>query len=221
MNGFGSSLASRILFVLVGVGVAVIGLVILIFAIDPTVVYGAVSRLVVSDDRLEPGAFIYVLNGRIEPRVAYAARLYDRGLAPRILIPQTREMARRPDRPLSNLIAAEIVAMGVPESAVAIVPFDGGVVDTRDEGRALRQYLEAEPVGRVIVVTMDYHSARARRTLTQELRGLDVELSMAGASDPRLFTPEDWWTTPRGRETYLGELVKLAGTVILGIIPWI
>lgn len=183
--------------------------------VRPASVYGVITGIVVVDDPLRPSDMIYVLNGRVGTRAAEAAEVFHGGFAPNIRLAHTREMARRPDRPLSELIAAEIVERNVPGEAVSIVPYPGGVVDTRDEARALRSYLEANPARRVIVVTTDHHTGRARRVLRQELRGLDVELLMSAAPDDRALTPENWWQTEFGRRVYGEELLKQIGSVLL------
>ena len=175
------------------------------------------TRLVVVDDRLARADFIYVLNGRIAVRGGHAVLVYAQGLAPRIVLSVTNEMVPRNGRPpitVSDSMARYIVARGVPDSAVEIIPFPGGVIHTRDEGRALRSYLERAPARRVIVVTADYHTGRARRTLRQELRGLDIELLMAAAPARDGTTPATWWRTAEGIDRYISELVQQVGAII-------
>jgi uncharacterized SAM-binding protein YcdF (DUF218 family) len=179
-----------------------------------------VGSVVVHEDALRPADFIYVMNGRLEWRADEAARVYRAGYAPRILLALTQEMtpgrSNRPRMTLSEAMVRELVERGVPDSAVAIVPYAGGVIDTRDEGRALREYLDREPARRVIVVTSDYHTGRARRTLRQELRGLDVDLVMAGAQHPPGVGATSWWRTRDGVIRYAEEFVKQVG-VIFGV----
>lgn len=206
----------RVLLIALGIGVlAGVGLV----GFGRPILYRLATRFIVVDDRPEPADLIYVLNGAYAARVSLAARLYHEGYAPRVLLAHNREKvpARyRPARTLSELIASLIVGQGVPDTAVTIIPFPVGVENTWDEGRALRLFLERAPVRRVIVVTTDYHTGRALRTLRRELRGLRVELRMAAAAAGRGFTRSDWWESEAGRRTYTGELVKQIG-VILGV----
>lgn len=199
------------------VSIVLVALVTLVF--EPPFIYGLVTRIVVVDDATEPADLIYVLNGRVDVRAGHAARMYAEGLGSRILLAHTREMARRPDRPLSELIAGEIVSRGVPESAVGIIPFPGGVVDTRDEAQALRRHLQEEPKESVIVVTTDHHTGRARRQVRQELRGLGVDVRMAAAPDPRGISPGDWWRSEEGKRIYGEELLKQVAVIGLGMVP--
>jgi uncharacterized SAM-binding protein YcdF (DUF218 family) len=177
----------------------------------------AATRFVVVDHPLERADFIYVLNGRISVRAEHAARVYHDGLAPRVLVARTSEtFPARPHRPrlsVGDSIARYVVGRGVPAAVVTTIPFGAGVVNTRDEGRALRQQLELEPARRVIVVTTDYHTGRARRTLQQELRGLDVELLMSAAPADDGITPRNWWASAAGISRYVREFVQQIGAI--------
>lgn len=181
----------------------------------PAAFFGLITSVIVVDDPPEPVDLIFVLNGAYRLRAEKAAELHRRGFAPVVRLAHTREMARRPDRPLSELIAGVIVDRGVPEEAVATVPYPGGVVDTRDEARALSRWVEEHPVDRVAIVTTDHHTGRARRVFKQELRGKDVEVLMSAAPDERGYTPEDWWRSEEGRRIYFDELIKQVGSIVL------
>jgi uncharacterized SAM-binding protein YcdF (DUF218 family) len=151
-------------------------------------------------------------------RAQVAARLYEDGLAPRVALPHTLEVAPASgelrESSLSERIASVIRGLGVPESAVSIIPFGGGVVNTRDEAHALRLFVEESQVRRVIVVTTDYHTGRARRTIRRALRGLDVEILMAAAPDDTGLTPFNWWESEQGRRVYGEELLKQAAVMV-------
>jgi uncharacterized SAM-binding protein YcdF (DUF218 family) len=195
----------------IGVFVAAVG----IYVFWPRAIFGVVTSVVVVDDPLEPADLVFVLNGSYEARVAKAAELYHLALAPNVRLAHTREMARRPDRPLSDLIASRIVDHGVPQEAVAVVPYSGGVVNTRDEARAFREYVERQPASRVIIVTTDNHTGRARRVFRQELRGTGVDIRMAASPDLRGFTPSNWWRSEAGRRIYGAEFLKQIASIIL------
>ena len=192
-----------------------IGAIAFLVAIPPLV-----TRVVVQDDRLGPTDAIYVLNGHVTDRAAEAAKVYRDGHASRVLVALTRETTPhrpgRPSRPLSHSMARHIIAAGVPASAVTIIPFPGGVVDTRDEALALENYLATRPWRRIIVVTSDYHTGRARRTLQRELGDHDIEFLMAAAPDTDGVDPEDWWRSRAGIYRYLGEFAKQIA-VVLGV----
>jgi uncharacterized SAM-binding protein YcdF (DUF218 family) len=174
---------------------------------------------IVVDDPLEHADFIYVLNGKISVRAEHTAALYRAGIAPRIVIARSVEEAYRfgstvSEVPASAVLFNRIYHRGVPESAVHIIQVPGGVASTRDEARALRSYLMEHPARKVVVVTTDYHTARARRTLMQEVEGLGVDLRMSAAPDDTGVGAENWWRSVGGIRTYGEELIKHAGTVM-------
>jgi uncharacterized SAM-binding protein YcdF (DUF218 family) len=191
---------------------------VILMALTGLVVPWVVTSLVVHDDELVAADLILVLNGKLRVRASHAARLYHAGLAPRILVAQTE--ASGPGHgsthgvPRSTAMAHLLALQGVPRSAVEIIPYRGGVVNTRDEARAIRQYLERQPARRVIVVTTDRHTGRARMVLRQELRGREVDLRISAAPDDNGITPTNWWRSRAGVYAYTGELLKQAGTVL-------
>jgi len=181
----------------------------------------ATGRAVASDDSIQPADFIFVLNGRVMVRAHHAAELYLRGLAPQIVIARTAELRpgrRNPGlRSVAEVIAEEMVIAGVDPDAIVIL--DGRVDSTVDEARVLRRYLEAHPAERVIVATTAYHTGRAGWVIRRELRGLTVEVMMAGAEEFGVG-PDNWWRSAGGRRTYVGELAKWFATVFLFLLPW-
>lgn len=166
----------------------------------------AASGLLVVEDDLVPSDYIFVLNGSIEVRAGLAAALYRRGVAPRVLIAETPEV--------SQLIVEEMIRAGVPAPAIRVLPLPGGAINTRDEARALRYFLQQHPAKRVIVATTDFHTGRAKLILRQELRGTGVEIRMAGAPHPRGVRPDNWWRSEQGKTVYKKEFLKLACALV-------
>jgi len=170
-----------------------------------------------ASDPLQPADLIFVMNGRIGLRAHHAVRLYNRGIAPKIVISATDDVrvstGWRPGESSADAMAFEIHRSGVPESAIEIIP--GGVSSTLDEARALRRYLEMNPASRVVVATTDYHTARAGWVIRKELKGLPVEVVVAGVPDNFGLRANNWWKSAGGMRTYLSEWVKWLGTAIL------
>lgn len=175
-----------------------------------------VAELVVVEDRLTPADLIFVLNGDVHTRPFRAAQLYREGLAPRVVI--AREQARPATRlglyPGDADVAVEIMRReGVPGSAILVLETEGGVTSTSDEAEALRRHVAATSARRVIVVTSDYHTARAR-WLVRRAPGMDsTQVLMAGAPDDR-FSPANWWRSEAGLVAYVQEYLKFAHNAI-------
>jgi hypothetical protein len=97
----------------------------------------------------------------------------------------------------------------VPDSLVEVLRMPGGTKSTTDDVAVLRAWLRRTGARRVIAVTTDYHTRRARWALRRGLKGMDVRVTMYG-TPARGFDETDWWRTEPGLTTYFTEYVKLA-----------
>lgn len=186
---------------------ALLALGVAAYALRGPLLTGFANALTV-DDALAPADFIYLLGGDAHIRPVHAARLFREGLAPRVVITGAPGPPD-PSNPAMQLLRIE----GVPDSAVTMLQLPPGATSTQDEGRALRRYLQAHPAERVIVVTSPYHTRRARWTLRRELKGVDVDLRMSAAPDPR-FNASNWWQNEEGFVAYLTEALKFIHTLL-------
>lgn len=186
---------------------ALLALGVAAYALRRPLLTGFANALTV-DDPLVEADFIYLLGGDAHIRPVHAAHLYRGGFARQVIITGN---AQQPDstNPVIQLLAIE----GVPHSAVTTLQLPPGATSTQDEGRALRRYLEANPAEHVIVVTSPYHTRRARWTLRRELKGVDVDLRMSAAPDPR-FNASNWWQNEEGFVAYLTEALKFVHTLL-------
>jgi uncharacterized SAM-binding protein YcdF (DUF218 family) len=157
-----------------------------------------------------PPELIYVLSGEAEPRLERAAELYLHSPGSKIAFPETA--GTTPGAVPWNMDVTEysrfhLMRLGVPERDILMVPFDGGVGSTRDEGCALRSYLRTSPTADVVVVTSAYHALRAGWTVRAKLRGAGSRVTIVAAAsiDPR---------SDPGRRLYRQEYRKLALTML-------
>lgn len=77
---------------------------------------------------------------------------------------------------------------------------------TEEEARALHPKLREWGIRSVLIVTSNFHTARAARVFQRELRD-DIRFTMAGAPD-RFFTPDSWWKSREGQKTVFFEYSK-------------
>lgn len=173
-----------------------------------------VARLVTVEDELRPADLIFLLSGDgfEGARAHRAAQLYRDGFAPRVVVARSDDtpsvrMGLYPNDTDVNLRVLQ--RLGVPRESIRVLVVPGGVTSTTDEARALRGYLSRHPARRVIVVTSDYHTARARWNLRRELEGAPVEIRMAAATDPEV-NASNWWRSERGLLRYASEYLKFA-----------
>jgi uncharacterized SAM-binding protein YcdF (DUF218 family) len=134
-------------------------------------------------------------------RVLKAGELVKQGYAPRALL------------------SSPVHHYGVPEGELAIrfaerrgydaslfEPFVIKGNSTEEEAIELLAEARRRGVHRVLIVTSDFHTRRARR-IYNALRG-DIDIHLASAPHAH-FRADSWWKTREGRKTWLLEFTKL------------
>jgi uncharacterized SAM-binding protein YcdF (DUF218 family) len=156
----------------------------------------------VVDEPLEHADAILVLgdDNYTGDRATHAAELYREGLAPRVV---ASGRMLRPNSGLSEIIARDLEAHGVPSGSV--VPFSSHAANTREEAEALRDLVVHRGWRKVLVVTSNYHTRRARFIFGHVFPvGVTVRVSAAEDSE---FDPARWWDTRIGLKLFLNEVL--------------
>ncbi len=135
--------------------------------------------IVLSDDNFE-GA-----------RAAKAAELFHAGWAP-LVVASGRKL--RPYMGIGELMVRDLNADGVP--AQAVVRFDQTARNMREEAESLRGLAADRKWGRLLVVTSNYHTRRARYVFRRVFPA-QVSLAVVSAPDSE-FDPDSWWETRQG-----------------------
>lgn len=172
---------------------------------------GLGNFLIEVDDPLHKADLLFVLNGDYDTRPFYTMELYRQGLAPRVVIAQAEDSPAVELGVVENStqIAVQIMSHeGLPPEALLILNKESPVTSTFDEARALKNYVQANQVGSVILVTSAFHTRRARWILEKELQGVEVELQVAGAPHSG-FNARNWWRTEDGLVFVNNEYIKL------------
>ena len=113
-------------------------------------------------------------------RAARAAELFQAGWAPQVV---ASGRMLRPYAGVADLIARDLQAKGVP--AAAIVTFAHHADSTRSEAEALRGLVAQRHWHRILVVTSNYHTRRARY-IFRKVFPSDVSISVSPAAGFRL-----------------------------------
>jgi uncharacterized SAM-binding protein YcdF (DUF218 family) len=169
-----------------------------------------IGNFLVVQDQLERADLILLLNGDVTTRPAYAATLYKQGLAPVILVARAEDSAPVRLGAYPNVTDSCIRVMellGVPSSKIIQVSFPGGVGHTSDEARALLTYYQAHPFRKVIIVTSDLHSRRAKFTFRRFFARTRVDIMLAPTSDLK-YGAHNWWKTEDGVVGCQNEYIK-------------
>jgi uncharacterized SAM-binding protein YcdF (DUF218 family) len=133
-------------------------------------------------------------------RASRAADVYRASWAPRIV---ASGRTLRPYASIAELMQRDLTDRGVP--ATAVVRFPNRARNTLDEAGAVSEFLVTHGWKKIIVVTSNYHTRRARFIYERALAP-GAELRIVAAPDPA-YDPNSWWRTREGLKTFFYELV--------------
>jgi uncharacterized SAM-binding protein YcdF (DUF218 family) len=178
------------------------------------VAWGAARALVVEAE-LERADLIVVLGGAAayRERAQHAARLFNEGRAPLVVLTDDRtragwSQAEQTNPPFVRLARAELRRAGVPEASVEILPRP--VASTYEEAALVCEFAAARGARSVLVVTSAYHSRRALWTFRRAARGRPLAVGLspapAGGHSPSAAW---WWLRPAGWRQVAAEYPKL------------
>ncbi len=158
----------------------------------------------VVEEQLEPADAIILLSDDnfSADRAARAAELYRAGWAPRV-VASGRKL--RSYAGLAELMQRDLVERGVPADAVVRFPHQAD--NTFAEAQVLRPFVVEHGWRRILVVTSNYHTRRARY-IFRHVMPESVRMRIAGARDSE-FDPGHWWQARQG--------LKLFGRETLGM----
>jgi vancomycin permeability regulator SanA len=155
----------------------------------------------VVDDTPETSDAIVVLSGDsyYAERASRAAELYRAKWAPRIVV-AGRQL--RPYASMAELMERDLVERGVPVSAVVKFPHRGE--NTREEAQVVSEFVASHGWKRILVVTSNYHTRRARYIWERSVKaGTQLRVIAAHDSD---YDPNSWWRTRNGVKLFVREV---------------
>lgn len=171
----------------------------------------ALGRALVVADSPVPADAILVLNGA-PFRSVRAAQLYHAGYAPRVLIVRGQPLPpvlRGIQAQETDMAVAVLRREAVPDSAIRIIEPRRPVTSTREEAEAFVAFARANGIRRILLVTSEFHSRRARWSLRHVAGGAQLDIVSTPAPDWG-FGPEDWWRSESGLITVVEEFLKFA-----------
>jgi uncharacterized SAM-binding protein YcdF (DUF218 family) len=158
----------------------------------------------VVEDRLERSDALIVLSDDnfYADRVTRAAELFRLGMAP-VVVASGRRL--RPYAGIAELMEHDLMERGVPKNAVLRVPHMSD--NTREEAEALWPVVEGHHWRRVIVVTSNSHTRRARY-IFKRVFPVTVGVQVAPARDFE-YDPNHWWESRGGGKRFFHESVGM------------
>lgn len=163
----------------------------------------------VVEDAIERADAIAVLSDDnfYADRATRAAELFREGNAP-LVVASGRRL--RPNAGIAELMEHDLAERGVPRERILRFPHDGD--NTREEAEALVKLAEQRRWRRMIVVTSNYHSRRARYIFRRVFPSwCDVRVASARDAD---FDPAHWYEKRKSIKQFTRELAGM------GIAIW-
>ena len=139
-------------------------------------------------------------------RMVRAAELVKQGYVPKVLVSGPDMLYGFYECDLAIPFA---VKRGYPESWFIRAPNEA--LSTREEAAAILPDLRRRGVHRFLLVTSDYHTARAARIY--RAAAPDLEFRVVAAPD-RYFRADGWWHNREGQKTFLIEWMKTVANAL-------
>jgi uncharacterized SAM-binding protein YcdF (DUF218 family) len=135
-------------------------------------------------------------------RATRAAELYRQGVAT-VVVASGRRL--RANAGISELIAHDLAERGVPKEK--IMPFTHDADNTKEEGEALAKLAGSQRWKRLVIVTSNYHTRRARY-IFEKVFPSGIAVSMAAAPDGD-FNPDRWWEKRKSVKLFAREIAGM------------
>ena len=140
-------------------------------------------------------------------RIMKACDLAQQGYAPIVLVNGAADWYGQHEEEGAVNFAAK---HGCPQHLLEPVRLNG--FSTADEAQQAHHYVTAHGYKNILVVTSDFHTARAARIFRREF-GRAVQFRFVAAPD-RYFSATGWWRHREGRKTVFFELSKTIATLL-------
>jgi uncharacterized SAM-binding protein YcdF (DUF218 family) len=154
--------------------------------------------------------YLMLLGGDDNTRPFAAAALVKAGFAPRVIFARGESLSNDEEGILPSdeeICRSILVRRGVPEEAITEI--DAACESTFDEAQAMAKFFASgPPPSRVLVLTSDYHTRRARWVFQHVLGPRFAQLTFVSAPTDD-FPAERWWCSYEAFGTVMSEYLKL------------
>ena len=154
-------------------------------------------------------ALVCLCGGRTT-RIPETLRLWNQGYAPLVWVTEQKNM----NREFSNLNQSNLgFARGVTSrmelnATWDVIPSLGdGATSTFDEAEDVLAYGKDKGWKRIIIVTDEFHTRRARYAFEKIFDDSGIVVEVAGAPN-EVFSDDDWWQSDSGISFYVLETIK-------------
>jgi uncharacterized SAM-binding protein YcdF (DUF218 family) len=160
----------------------------------------------VAREELHPSDAIIVLAGNSVYRSQHAVVLYQRGLAPRVIVSNEPVRSHGFDATWLDLRQLGLITLDLPDEV--IVPIEPVSGSTHEEALYSRDIMLREGWRSAIVVTDPFHTRRALLTFQSVFHPAGLTVSPAPAEGSKYQT-DGWWRDPDRGIRVIQEYIKL------------
>ena len=164
------------------------------------------GEYLVAREELAPSDAIIVLAGNSIYRSQHAAILYQRGLAPRVLVSNEPVRTHGFDSTWLGLRQLGLIQLDLPDEA--IVPIEAVSGSTHEEALYSRDIMLQQGWRTAIVVTDPFHTRRALLTFQAVFNPAGLTVRAAPAEGSKYQT-DGWWRDPDRGIRVIQEYIKL------------
>ena len=175
-------------------------LLLTLFFLSPWLLQTLGNALVFNQPPQKADAVLVLAGDSIGNRILKGARLVRQGYAPLVYASGPSGNYGFTEDQLAIRFATE---RGFPSEYFVGLP--NKAESTLDEARILLPILKAKGVRRLLLVTSNFHTARAARIFRRT--GPEFEITVIAAQD-NSFTPDAWWHTRQGQKIVFFEATK-------------
>jgi uncharacterized SAM-binding protein YcdF (DUF218 family) len=166
------------------------------------------GRFLVHVDPPEKADIAVVLGGDVYGlRILRAAQLVRDGYVPKVLVSGPPLL----DIHECDFTIAYAVRQGNPAGWFECFP--NRTSSTREEARVIVNELQRRQVRRFLLITSDYHTARARRLYLATIPGTGLDFRTVASSD-QYFRAESWWKDRESEKVVFFEWSKTIATAL-------
>jgi uncharacterized SAM-binding protein YcdF (DUF218 family) len=172
-----------------------------------------IGTALVERDSLEKAGILFLLNGEENSRPFQAVSLYRAGMARQVVIARECPISRSAFcygcRSTTEASERVLKMSGIPKSSIVELQISGGVKSTFDEAILGLHYARLHNIRKIIVVTSEFHTRRAKWIFDRVFAGTSVQIMVAATPNAR-YSTTTWWRSEDGRLGCWREYLKLA-----------
>ena len=181
-------------------GALAVALLLFLFLISPWLLATLGATLVNDQAPRKADAALVLAGDSLGQRIAKGADLRRQGFVPLVYVSGPSGAYGHTEDELAIGFATKL---GFPPEYFAGLPNQAD--STADEARLLLPILRARGVRHLLLVTSNYHSARAVRTFRRADPTMDIT---PVAAPDKAYRAQSWWHTRQGRKTFFFEATK-------------